>query len=193
MIELQIERLAEEWAELYGPMQHHPRNNRRFFMIDNWYAMAELVQGLEVQRSPSVVVESDMEGRIDDKFDRQRYTVYVIAQAREQGDARSSLKAKRIAKAGIMKFVNLLRAFQEHDRILSEMPFRKGGYLDQLRNVVQQGGNVMQAIDLDLSYDTTGEIFDGWYGVYVTFEDCVPLNRCIDLSDYQPKDYTDEE
>lgn len=187
--EFQFERFVEEWATIYHPMQHHPLHNERFFMIDNWYAMQSLVQRLEPMRSPSVVIETDLEGRLDDRFDHRRYTVYIIAQSAEQGNERSALKAKHIAKEGLLALHNMLRAFKENDELLDAMPFQKGGYLDLLRSSIQYGSKMLQAIDLEVSYNTTGEIFDGWYGAYFSFEDCVPYNRCVDYTDYLPKDY----
>ena len=190
--EFQFERFVEEWATIYHTMQHHPLHNNRFFLVDNWYALQSLVQGLEVMRSPAVVVETDLEGRIDDRFDRRRYTVYVIAQSTGQDNGRSALNAKRIAKSGILSLIDLLRAFKNNDPILDALPLQKGGYLDMLHNSILNGSTLLQALDLDVSYNTTGEIFDGWYGVYFSFEDCVPYNRCVDYNDYLPKDYDTE-
>jgi hypothetical protein len=190
--EFQFERFVEEWATIYHPMQHHPLHNKRFFMIDNWYALQSLIRGLEVLQTPSAVIETDLEGRLDDRFDRRRYTVYIIAQAAEQGNEKDALKAKRIAKEGLLALHRMLRAFKENDELLDAMPFPKGGYLDLLRSSIQNGSKMFQAIDLEVSYNTTGEILDGWYGTWFSFEDCATYNRCVDYNDYLPKDYDTE-
>jgi len=186
-----FDRFTEEWASLYALMQHNPINRKRFYMVDNWYSMQPLIEGLDPRCSPSVVLEANLEGRIDDKFDRPTYTVYMIALADERED--NSLVAKRRAKDALLAYRNLMNAFKNADPALEGMPFQKGSYLDSLRTAVFAGRKILQAIDLNIRYESTGRVLDGWYGVFATFEDCTPYNRCIDFNDYVLKEYETEE
>jgi len=183
-----FDKFTEEWAELYMPMQHHPVHNQRFFMVDNWYSLETLIRELENKRSPAVVLETSLDGKIDDRYDRPSCTVYMIAQEADD-NSKAALDAKQKAKGALMAYRNMLAAFKEGSEILNAFPFRPGGYLDTLRSAVQNGRHPLQAIDLNVQYGTTGRVLDGWYGVYATFEDCIAYNRCVDYNDYVKKEY----
>lgn len=184
MNDFKFEKFVEEWAMIYKPMQHNRQNNVRFFVTDSYYSLVPLIQGTQSLHSPIVMIESSMDGVVDGKFDHPTYAVYMLSQSKDMRDGYSAIIAKREAKQCLFNLLNLMRAFQDGSDMLAYIPFPEGGYMQELYAKIQAGTPVLTALNLDVSYQTVGEMFDGWQGVYTTIDDTVAYDRCIEPSMY---------
>lgn len=181
-----IEKFVKEWAEIYKPMLHDDRKNPRFFIAEDDYKLAQSFINTKPEKSPIVVVTSDLSGRITDRFDYPVYSVYMFSQCDLMHDGDDTMEAKREAKASMIALLNLVRAFKDGDMVqLERLPFKEGGYLDGLRDEVAAGKGVLKKIEIeDVVYRSVSTLVDGWCGVYVTLEDIEPYDMCVDEGDY---------
>lgn len=179
-----FERFVEDWASIYVPMKHERKNNERFFVTDSYYSLIPLIEGTNPDKSPIVVVESGMEGRVDERFDYPEWTVYFLCRAKDMRDGRSAVRAKREAKNILFDFRNMLLAFKKADPGLMNVPMKEDSYLYQLRQEALAGKPVLQHLDLNINYDSVGILLDGWQGVFCSFSHVIPYNFCIDYTEY---------
>ena len=165
-----FDKFVEQWAMKYKPMQHVPgpfSKNERFFLTDTYMGMVDFVTTLQPESSPCVVMESDQEGCMTDRYDSPRYTLYFMVRAEKMSDGVAAYEAKLEAKMHMQKFMNWLRAMQEKE----EDERRKEG----VRNI---------RIEDNMSYQTVGPFYDGWYGVYISLDDTQAYSRCVISDDY---------
>lgn len=157
--------IVEHWAEIYRPMQHVPgrwSKNNRFFLTDSYMGLASVVQEMQRDASPSIVMESNVEGILGERFDTPRYSLYFLVLATGMSDGQAALQAKLECKQHMKKFIAYLRRMKE-EKEMAELAH----------------------IDLDdIEYMTTVPMFDGWYAVGITLTDLCQYDRCVDANDY---------
>lgn len=155
---------VERWAEIYRPMQHVPgkrSKNQRFFLTDTYMGMSDFMTGIQPDRSPCVVMESNAEGELSDFYDMPEYTLYFMVRAEEMSDGYSARLAKREAVLHMKKFVSYLKQKQQN-----EEPSVINIEVERIR------------------YQTVGPMFDGWFGVTITLNDVKKMNGCVNEEDY---------
>lgn len=155
---------VEKWASLYKPMQHIPgerSKNRRFYLADSYMSMIDFVKTLPNANSPCVILESNQEGVISDRFDYPEYTLYFMVRASNMTDGWAANAAKLESKQHMLKFLAYL----------------------QLQKEAEVRG--LENIDLErVEYVTTGPLYNGWYAVSLTLSNMSQYSRCIDENDY---------
>lgn len=160
----QFHEFVENWASLYKPMQHIPgtrSRNCRFYLVDSYMSMIDFAKSLPDSKSPCVVMESNQEGIVSDRFDYPEHTIYFMVKATDMQDGRAAHAAKLESKQHMMKFLAYLQA-------------KKAEETPGLEN-----------IDLERAeYVTTGPLYNGWYSVSLTLSNMSPYSRCIDENDY---------
>lgn len=176
---------------MYSPMRHTPGlngRNRRFFICDSYMTMTEFMASMDADSSPSVIIESQQEGSVTYGMDSPRYAMYFVVRAREMNDGKQAIEAKRTAKQVMMDFVNFVRAFKYHDEYgeqIERLPFAEGSYLSCLREAIRMGDRCMENVGIeDFAYESLNQMYDGWYGIQVSFSDVCPYNMCIDVDSY---------
>lgn len=155
---------VERWAEVYRPMQHVPgkrSKNQRFFLTDTYMGMSDFMTGIQPDKSPCVVMESNAEGELSDFYDMPEYTLYFMVRAEEMSDGHSARLAKREAVLHMKKFVSYLKQKQQN-----EEPSVINIEVERIR------------------YQTVGPMFDGWFGVTITLNDVKKMNGCVNEEDY---------
>lgn len=155
---------VERWAEIYRPMQHVPgkrSKNQRFFLTDTYMGMSDFMTGIQPDKSPCVVMESNAEGELSDFYDMPEYTLYFMVRAEEMNDGYSARLAKREAVLHMKKFVSYLKQKQQN-----EEPSVINIEVERIR------------------YQTVGPMFDGWFGVTITLNDVKKMNGCVNEEDY---------
>lgn len=160
----QFHEFVENWASLYRPMQHIPgprSKNCRFYLVDSYMSMIDFAKSLPDAKSPCVVMESNQEGIVSDRFDYPEHTVYFMVKATDMQDGLAAHAAKLESKRHMMKFLAYLQTKKEE-----ETPG-------------------LENIDMERAeYVTTGPLYNGWYAVSLTLSNMSPYSRCIDDNDY---------
>lgn len=160
----QFHEFVEHWASIYKPMCHVPgprSRNVRFHLVDSYLSMVDFVKSLPDAKSPCVVMESNQEGVVSDRFDYPEYTLYFMVRATDVADGRAAMHAKLESKQHMMKFLAYVLSKKEEE---------------------EEG---LDNLDLERAeYNTTGPLYDGWYSVVLTLSDVARYSRCIDENDY---------
>ena len=165
-----FDNFVEHWASIYKPMLHEAGKygrNKRFFLTDTYMGMVDFMTQIRPDQSPCVVMESNQEGTMTDRFDYPRYSLYFMVRAHDMSDGASAMEAKLEAKQHMRKFIVYLRKKKEYN----ELHRIKSG-LENIR------------IEQYLDYQTIGPMYDGWYGVLISLENLEAYSTCIVQDDY---------
>lgn len=155
---------VEHWAEIYKPMQHirgKNSKNERFFLTDTYMGLSDFMTNVQPQKSPCVIMETNLEGNLTEQFDTPRYTIYFMVRSDRMVDGREAKEAKSEAKEHMLKFFTYLKHRQDM------------GMFD-VRNIKLE----------NTDYQTIGPLYNGWYGVTITLQDVESIDRCISYEDY---------
>lgn len=145
--------------------------NRRFYLTDTKDGLVELVKNFETTMSPSVIMESAVEGGGEIRRPKRNYPIYFFARARAMSDGDAATEAKEEAWWHCRNFLSWL--------------------LDRREKELEQNiDGDFARIDLDeyIMFDTIGPVGDGWYAVLVQFEREEPLDLCVDEDLYTEPD-----
>lgn len=156
--------IIEEWAEKYKPMQHVPgetSKNKRFFLIDSIVSLPDFMKSITSTNSPCVAYEFHIKASITGGMIRPTYTVYFLV------DCGTSKPNKVMANNAVtqaadhaLKFLAWIREQQETR--------------PELRNI--------EVDNVDM--DTFGPLLNGWYAVFLEFQDIDNFSMCVDPDDY---------
>lgn len=153
--------IVRKWCRIYKPMLDSDTNgNRRFYLTDSTAGVVEFAKGIANSMSPSVVMESGVEGYIKGGLVYRNYPVYFFVRARDMADGDAAAEAKEEAWMHCQNFITWLRDKQEIDS-------PNGDY---------------SRIDLENNIDiqTVGPIENGWLAVLVQFERLEQMELCVD-------------
>lgn len=150
--------------------------DRRFFLTDSTAGVVELVKSIKPDKSPCVVMESDVSGGGPVERPVMTYPVYFFVRSNKMADGDEAAWAKDLAKEHARNFMAWLR--NHRDKELAQN--RDGDFV----RILMEGTYV--------SYDTVGPIGDGWYAVLIQLEREEPLNLCIDPNLYIDDDCNGE-
>lgn len=156
---------VEDWCRKYKPIQHTPGpegRNHRFFLTTGFMGLADFMRGSDIDRSPSIIMETNVEGELSD-WDSTSYTIYCAVRADDQSNGRAAKDAIREGKRHLQKLIAYMR---EQKR--------------KYHNPILDGLNP----DDTLHYQSEGPIYDGWYTVYLTIDQVLKYNQCVDSNDY---------
>ena len=137
--------------------------NRRFYLTDTKEGLVELAKSLEPKMSPSVIMESSVEGSGDIRRPSRNYPIYFFVRARDLADGDAATEAKEEAWWHCRNFLTWL--------------------LDKRETELEENiDGDFSRIDIDgyIMFDTVGPVGDGWYAVLVQFGREEPLNLCVD-------------
>lgn len=155
--------IVRQWCRIYKHMLDSPKNNnRRFYLTDTKEGLVELAKNLEPKMSPSVIMESSVEGSGEIRRPTRNYPIYFFVRARKMSDGDAATEAKEEAWWHYQNFITWL--------------------LDKREKELEQNiDGDFAKIDLDeyIMFDTIGPIGDGWYAVMVQFDRDEPLNLCV--------------
>lgn len=158
-------RIVEEWAMKYKPMQHEPgegSRNQRFFPIEDIVAIPEFMSKIPEAKSPCVMFEYMIQANIEGGRIRPSYTAYFPV------NSGTSKPNPRLAQRAVRE--SLEHAFK---------------FLAWVRNEQDNGRRELQHIDLDrVRVDTYGPLLNGWYAVFLQFEDVDNFSTCVLAEDY---------
>ena len=162
--------IVEEWAMAYKPMQHEPgeaSRNQRFFLIEDIVAIPEFMSKIPETKSPCVMYEYMVQATIDGGRVVPSYSVYFpVNCGTSKPNPRAAHRAIRESLDHAFKFIAWIRREQDKDR-------------EDLKN-----------IDLDrVRMDTYGPLLNGWYAVFIQFEDVDTFNLCVQDDDYIETEY----
>lgn len=154
---------TEDWCQRYKPIQHTTDgHNKRFFLTTGFMGMADFLRGSDINKSPSIIMETNVEGEIGD-FDVTNYTIYCAVRATDQRDGNASKLAILEAKHHLKKLIAYMRVQK------------------RMRNKALEGVNPEQP----LHYQSEGPMYDGWHLVFFSIEEVKKYsNLCIDTNDY---------
>lgn len=153
---------VEHWATIYKPMQHVPgetSRNKRFFMTNDYLSMVDFAKRLPVNETPSVVMENNMEGQLDDVVDNPEYVIYFMVKSSDMNDSRQVLAAKTEAKEHMLRFVSYLK-------------------------MKSDSNPDVENYSVSPRYQTVGPIYNGWYGVMITVSLQSVVSQCVAKDDY---------
>lgn len=160
-----FEDILESWAMKYKPMKHIPgetSTNKRLFLFDSIVSIPDFMTRIGSNLSPCLGYEFPMRGSIKGGKVLPVYTIYFLVKQdinRATGKELSA-EANQEALQHAFKFIAWMKEQQELN--------------PELRN-----------IDLDeVSYDTYGPLYNGWYGIFIQIRDVDKFNQCVDKSDY---------
>lgn len=160
-----FDKIVEEWATVYRPMQHTPgktESNRRFFLFDSIVSIPQFTAKLPKTKSPCVGFEFPVQGTIMEGKIRPSYCVYFLVNAGTVKPTEKELAADAVNEA-LMHAKKFLAWLNEQSRHRREL---------------------MHIRTDSIPYDTYGPLLNGWYAVFLTFEDVETINGCIDPNDY---------
>lgn len=155
---------VEHWAEIYKPMQHirgKNSKNERFFLTDTYMGLSDFMTNVQPQKSPCVVMETSLEGTLNEQFDTPRYSIYFMVSSGMMSDGREAKEAKEEAKMHMMKFFTYLKNKQDRN-------------YPSVRNIRLE----------NIDYQTIGPLYNGWYGATISLRDVEAIDRCISNEDY---------
>lgn len=165
-------KIVEDWAMKYKPMQHEPgeySKNQRFFLIEDIVAIPEFMSKIPETKSPCVMYEYMVQAGIDGGKINPSYSVYFpVNCGTSKPNPRAAHKAVRESLDHAFKFIAWIRNRQD------------------------KGDKELRNIDLErVRVDTYGPLLNGWYAVFLQFEDVDSFNVCVNPNDYLESD--DEE
>ena len=161
----QFERILEEWAMKYKPMQHVPgetSTNKRLFFFDSIVAIPDFMTKVNSTKSPCMGYEFPLIGEIKGGKVLPIYTIYFFVKQEERKVTGKELSAEVNQEAlnHAFKFIIWLKEKQESDRSLANINLE------------------------EVPYRTYGPLMNGWYGVFIQVRDVDQFNLCIDPTDY---------
>lgn len=155
--------IVRQWCKIYKPMLDSTTNgNRRFYLTDTKEGLVELAKNLEPKMSPSVIMESTVEGSGEIRRPSRNYPIYFFVRARDMADGDAATEAKEEAWWHCQNFLTWLLGKREEE-------------LEQ--NI--DGDFSKIELDGSIIFDTIGPVGDGWYAVLVQFDREEPLNLCV--------------
>lgn len=164
--------IVRQWCKTYKPMLDSTDNgNRRFFLTDTREGLVEMVKNFETTMSPSVIMESTVEGDGSIRRPRRNYPIYFFVRAETMADGDNAAEAKEEAWWHCQNFLAWLLDKRE-------------------KELEQDVDGDFSRIDLEeyIVIDTIGPIGDGWYAVLVQFVREEPLNLCVDENLYEDRE-----
>ena len=156
--------IVRQWCRTYKPMLDSATNgNRRFYLTDTKEGLVELAKKLEPKMSPSVIMESTVEGGGEIRRPDRNYPIYFFVRARDLADGDAATEAKEEAWWHCRNFLSWLLDMRE-------------------KELEQNIDGDFSRIDLEeyIMFDTIGPVGDGWYAVLVQFNREEPLDLCVD-------------
>lgn len=157
-------KIVEEWATKYKPMQHVPgetSKNKRFFLIDSIVSLPDFMKNITSTNSPCVAYEFYVKAGIHEGIIKPTYTVYFLVDCgTSKPNKVMASKAVTQATDHALKFLAWIRKQQDIH--------------PELRNI---------EVD-DVEMDTFGPLLNGWYSVFLEFQDTDNFNLCVDPEDY---------
>lgn len=164
--------IVRQWCKTYKPMLDSATNgNRRFFLTDSTAGVVEMVKNFDATRSPSVVMESSVEGSGKLTRPQRNYPIYFFCRARDMADGDAAAEAKEECWYHAQQFLTWLK--KKHDLEIEEN-------LD--------GDFARINLDDYIDITTVGPLENGWYAVLIQFEREEPLNLCKDDDMYIEED-----
>lgn len=156
--------IVRQWCRTYKPMLDSATNgNRRFYLTDTKEGMVEMVKNFDPKLSPSVIMESAVEGGGEIRRPNRNYPIYFFVRARDMAEGDAATEAKEEAWWHCRNFLTWL--------------------LDKREKELEQNiDGDFARINLEeyIMFDTIGPVGDGWYAVLVQFDREEPLNLCLD-------------
>lgn len=156
--------IVRQWCRTYKPMLDSATNgNRRFYLTDTKDGMVEMVKNFDPKLSPSVIMESAVEGGGEIRRPNRNYPIYFFVRARDMAEGDAATEAKEEAWWHCRNFLTWL--------------------LDKREKELEQNiDGDFARINLEeyIMFDTIGPVGDGWYAVLVQFDREEPLNLCLD-------------
>lgn len=161
----QFEKILEEWATKYRPMQHVPgetSTNKRLFLFDSIVAIPDFMTRMNSTKSPCMGYEFPLSGEIKGGKVLPDYTVYFFVRQETNKAVGKELSAEvnQEALSHALKFIAWMKKKQDIDKSLTNI---------DLENV---------------RYRTYGPLMNGWYGVFIQFRDVELFSLCVDANDY---------
>ena len=156
--------IVRQWCRIYRPMQDSPKN-RRFYLTDSTSGVVELAKGIANSFSPCVVMESSVEGYVDNGYIYRNYPVYFFVRARDMADGDAAAEAKEKAWVHAQNFLTYLKNLHEND----PTPTREYDRIDLENNIEMQ---------------TIGPIENGWFAVLIQLERQESLDLCVNEDMY---------
>ena len=151
--------IVSDWCRIYKPMLHNPeKGNKRFFLVDSWEAVRGWGGDVPTKFSPCVVMESAVEGDMDNGKMYRNYPVYFCCRARDMADGDAAAEAKEEAWYHAQNFLTWLR--EKHNE---DSPNGDFGRIE---------------MEHGISVSTAGPLQDGWYGVLIQLTRLELLNLC---------------
>lgn len=161
----QFEKILAEFAMKYKPMLHVPgetSKNKRLFFFDSIVAIPSFMAAVNTTKSPCMGYEFPLNGEIKGGKVLPIYTVYFFVKQEEKRVTGKELSAEvnREALDHAFKFIAWLRNKQETNKDLANI---------NLEN---------------LSFRTYGPLMNGWYGVFLQFNDVDKFESCMNPNDF---------
>lgn len=160
--------LVEFWCSIYKKMQHNFAKNserRRFYFCNSYWDLQNFMQGMNVRMSPCVIMESNLEGEIEQfAYDKQSFTIHFCVRSTDAGDGHANRDAKKEAKEHMRNFLNWLNRLQ-HDKRRCPKFLRRMDFSD-------------------IEYKTQAPFYDGWVAVYLTIHLPEQYNICVVEDEY---------
>lgn len=159
-----FDKIVEEWASVYKPMQHDAEVNRRYFNFDSIVSIPQFAGQMDINRSPAVGFEFHKEGTITGGKVLPVYTIYFLVRTETDDPTNKDMSADAVAEAEIHahKFLAWLYQKQQKDSQFREL---------DLKNI---------------DYGTIGPMLNNWYALFIQINDVEQINqyRCVDSNDY---------
>lgn len=153
--------IVREWTRLYKPMMDGvTRDRRRFFMTDSFQGMVEFAKGIPNTASPCVVMESNVEGYVDNGRIFRNYPIYFYVRARAMSDGDAAAEAKEAAWKHAQNFLTWLREAS-----------RKNEFDESYNGII-----LSENIDIE----TVGPLENGWFAVLLQLERDESMDLCVD-------------
>jgi hypothetical protein len=168
---IRFDKIIEEWAIKYKPMQHVPgpnSRNKRFFYIDSIVQLSQFMAGAPNTGTPCVVYEFQQNGYFGKGLQSPVYNVYFPVRVPTM-----KLPLKELANEAVNESMRHAEKF-----------------LAWLRQQQREDRDGFQNLELDnVEYDTFGPFLDNWYAVFIQIRDIGQYPVCVLAEDY----LTDEE
>lgn len=161
----QFEKVLEEWAIKYKPMQHVPGEtspNKRLFFFDSIVAIPDFMTKMNVTKSPCMGYEFPLSGDIKGGKLLPDYTIYFFVNQKTNKivGKEQAAEVNQEALTHALKFIAWLKKKQETNRKLANI---------NLENI---------------PYRTYGPFLNGWYGIFIQLRDVDTFSQCVDAQDY---------
>lgn len=156
---IRFDKIVEEWASKYKPMQHDVvSDNRRFFRMNSVQTVDEMMRSMGNLKSPLVGIEVYLEGSIGTKETTAEWTVFIFCHVKDVNDMDSSTECKIEAHTHLLRFIATLRQWKREGKL--ERSIQLGDGQDKLR------------------YFTQGPLLDNWYAVGTTINVPEGFDKC---------------